>query len=58
MLWINNWERHFQRMAEGREDEDAVIEDEYKVWKKNTPFLYDLVITHALEWPRWASVMA
>jgi len=28
-----------------------VIEEEYKVWKKNTPFLYDLVITHALEWP-------
>ena len=23
-----------------------------QVWKKNTPFLYDLVITHALEWPR------
>ncbi|CAI5949353.1 unnamed protein product [Closterium sp. NIES-65] len=21
------------------------------IWKKNTPFLYDLVITHALEWP-------
>ena len=24
---------------------------EYKIWKKNTPFLYDLVVTHALEWP-------
>jgi len=22
-----------------------------QVWKKNTPFLYDLVLTHALEWP-------
>ena len=22
-----------------------------EIWKKNTPFLYDLVITHALEWP-------
>ena len=22
-----------------------------KIWKKNTPFLYDLVMTHALEWP-------
>lgn len=21
------------------------------VWKKNSPFLYDMVITHALEWP-------
>ena len=24
---------------------------EYKIWEKNTPFLYDLVMTHALEWP-------
>ena len=22
-----------------------------QIWKKNTPFLYDLVMTHALEWP-------
>ena len=21
------------------------------MWKKNTPFLYDIVLTHALEWP-------
>ncbi|KAJ3097767.1 Histone-binding protein rbbp4 [Phlyctochytrium bullatum] len=27
------------------------INEEYKVWKKNSPFLYDLVVTHALEWP-------
>lgn len=26
-------------------------EDEYIIWKKNTPFLYDLVISHSLEWP-------
>lgn len=31
--------------------EDRVINEEYKIWKKNTPFLYDLVMTHALEWP-------
>ncbi|KAL5210809.1 hypothetical protein ABZP36_006432 [Zizania latifolia] len=31
--------------------EERVINEEYKIWKKNTPFLYDLVITHALEWP-------
>jgi len=30
--------------------EERVINEEYKIWKKNTPFLYDLVITHALEW--------
>jgi len=27
------------------------VNEEYKIWKKNTPFLYDLVVTHALEWP-------
>eukprot|EP00937_MAST-01D_sp_MAST-1D-sp2_P000179 g179.t1 len=33
------------------EMETRVINEEYKIWKKNTPFLYDLVLTHALEWP-------
>uniref|UniRef100_A0A2I2YST0 Histone-binding protein RBBP4-like N-terminal domain-containing protein n=1 Tax=Gorilla gorilla gorilla TaxID=9595 RepID=A0A2I2YST0_GORGO len=33
-------------------DKEAAFDDaEYKKWKKNTPFLYDLVLTHALEWP-------
>eukprot|EP00053_Salpingoeca_punica_P007050 m.65234 g.65234 ORF g.65234 m.65234 type:complete len:430 (+) comp13976_c0_seq2:116-1405(+) len=31
--------------------EEKLINEEYKIWKKNTPFLYDLVMTHALEWP-------
>ncbi|KAI8814597.1 WD40-repeat-containing domain protein [Cladochytrium replicatum] len=31
--------------------EEKMINEEYKIWKKNSPFLYDLVITHALEWP-------
>lgn len=30
---------------------ERVINEEYKNWKKNTPFLYDMIITHALEWP-------
>ncbi|URE23734.1 Histone-binding protein RBBP4 or subunit C of CAF1 complex [Musa troglodytarum] len=35
-----------------RGEEGATMEaEEYRVWKKNTPFLYDLVISHALEWP-------
>mmetsp|Transcript_16222 Transcript_16222/g.31404 ORF Transcript_16222/g.31404 Transcript_16222/m.31404 type:complete len:438 (+) Transcript_16222:176-1489(+) len=39
-------------MREAAEEvNEKVIADEYKVWKKNTPFLYDLVLTHALEWP-------
>ena len=28
-----------------------LLNEEYKIWKKNTPFLYDLVVAHALEWP-------
>ena len=31
--------------------EEKLINEEYKIWKKNSPFLYDLVMTHALEWP-------
>ncbi|XP_044767701.1 histone-binding protein RBBP4-like [Neomonachus schauinslandi] len=31
--------------------EECVISEDYKIWKKNTLFLYDLVMTHALEWP-------
>ncbi|RZS17101.1 hypothetical protein BHM03_00049216, partial [Ensete ventricosum] len=35
-----------------RGEEGAAMEaEEYRVWKKNTPFLYDIVISHALEWP-------
>jgi len=37
------------------EDEDhhenRIINEEYKRWKKNTPFLYDLVVAKALDWP-------
>ncbi|KAJ1978781.1 Histone acetyltransferase type B subunit 2 [Dimargaris xerosporica] len=31
--------------------EEKLINEEYKIWKKNSPFLYDLLVTHALEWP-------
>ncbi|CAD7699697.1 unnamed protein product [Ostreobium quekettii] len=33
------------------EYEAKLMSEEYKIWKKNTPFLYDMVIAHALEWP-------
>lgn len=33
------------------EVEQKIIAEEYKVWKKNAPFLYDVVLTHPLEWP-------
>ncbi|KAJ6623045.1 histone acetyltransferase type B subunit 2 [Mycena sp. CBHHK59/15] len=32
------------------EEENKLI-NEYKTWKKNAPYLYDIVITHALDWP-------
>ncbi|XP_034681172.1 WD-40 repeat-containing protein MSI2 [Vitis riparia] len=37
----------------GEEEEMSVeqVEEEFTVWKKNTPFLYDLIISHPLEWP-------
>jgi len=31
--------------------EERLIAAEYKIWKKNTPYLYDFVMTHSLEWP-------
>lgn len=33
------------------EADESMLNEEYKIWKKNTPFLYDMVMTHALEWP-------
>ncbi|CAO3644257.1 unnamed protein product [Cunninghamella echinulata] len=33
------------------EENEKIINEEYKLWKKNSPFLYNLVITHALKWP-------
>lgn len=46
---LNSW----YICSEGFDDavEERIINEEYKIWKKNTPFLYDLVMTHALEWP-------
>ncbi|EPX73269.1 Clr6 histone deacetylase complex subunit Prw1 [Schizosaccharomyces octosporus yFS286] len=32
-------------------NQEKCINEEYKIWKKNSPFLYDLIITRALEWP-------
>jgi len=32
------------------ETEETILE-EYAIWRKNTPFLYDLVVTKPLEWP-------
>lgn len=31
--------------------EEQELNNEFKIWKKNAPYLYDTVITHLLEWP-------
>ena len=31
--------------------ENQTINEEFKIWKKNTPYLYDLIISKELEWP-------
>ncbi|KRH92298.1 Nucleosome remodeling factor, subunit CAF1/NURF55/MSI1, partial [Pseudoloma neurophilia] len=31
--------------------ENKVILEEYKLWKKNSPYLYDMMVTHSLCWP-------
>ncbi|KAL5519527.1 HAT2 [Sanghuangporus vaninii] len=36
---------------EQAEEENKIINEEYKIWKKNSPYLYDLVMTSALSWP-------
>lgn len=41
-------------MDEDREEEqmeEKIVNEEYKTWKKNAPFLYDLMLSTALEWP-------
>lgn len=30
--------------------EECVINEKYKIWGKNTLFLYELMMPHALEW--------
>lgn len=31
--------------------QEKIVNEEYKTWKKNAPFLYDLMLSTALEWP-------
>ena len=32
-------------------DDSKAIEAEYRIWKKNSPFLYDILLSAELEWP-------
>ena len=31
--------------------EDKFINEQYKNWRVNSPYLYDVLMSHALEWP-------
>jgi hypothetical protein len=46
---------HLLTMAEEQPDQpdqpDQQLEEEFLVWKKNSPLLYDLVQHHRLRWP-------
>jgi len=33
------------------QEEETENENEYKIWKKNAPYLYDVLITWGLDWP-------
>ncbi|KAI1404506.1 WD40 repeat-like protein [Hypoxylon fuscum] len=33
------------------DEEQRLINEEYKTWKKNSPFLYDMILSTALTWP-------
>ena len=37
--------------ANSNDSEPSEVADEYKIWKKNLPFLYDTMLSHALLWP-------
>ncbi|KAJ8572208.1 hypothetical protein K7X08_008719 [Anisodus acutangulus] len=38
-------------MSAAAGETEQEVEEEFAVWKKNTPLLYNLVVCHALEWP-------
>lgn len=47
---------HEDALAPGVEEdqetvENKIVNEEYKIWKKNSVFLYDMLYGRALEWP-------
>ncbi|WPB06510.1 uncharacterized protein RHO25_011167 [Cercospora beticola] len=47
--------RYSTEMAGSAEEQEAmqnkIINEEYKIWKKNSVFLYDIMYSRALDWP-------
>ena len=48
---INSSAVTIEEEREEEQMEEKIINEEYKTWKKNSPFLYDLMLSTALEWP-------
>ena len=43
---------NFMAIVENTDEiEEQMIFEEYKIWKKNAPFFYDTLYSHALTWP-------
>jgi histone-binding protein RBBP4 len=40
-----------REMEDQEQVEHKIINEEYKIWKKNSVFLYDMLYGRALEWP-------
>ncbi|KAM9887227.1 hypothetical protein OXX79_013804, partial [Metschnikowia pulcherrima] len=40
-----------QQMALEHQLREKVINEEFKIWKKTVPLLYNSIHTHALKWP-------
>ncbi len=51
LMLIKNkgWSAYVGRLV--KMDEERIVHEEYKIWKKNCPLLYDVVVTNALVWP-------
>jgi histone-binding protein RBBP4 len=48
---LDGYEDDVEEEEEELDEDEQAIQDEYRLWKKNTPFLYDTVLTHCLTWP-------
>jgi histone-binding protein RBBP4 len=46
---------NIELMAEEfNEEEEMIINQEYKIWKKESPDFYDFLLLHSLDWPSYS----
>ncbi|OAG31573.1 histone-binding protein RBBP4 [Nematocida displodere] len=44
-------QKQIAAMEECSDEENIRISEDFKVWRKNVPYLYDMLLSHALSWP-------